>query len=134
MAVAASCCLLRGHDGLGAGVDLLLGGADVLAQGLGGRGHAGVGGFQPFGEDRILLVSVGDLLVGGGEAALQGVAPDQRADAEQKGDGNHCDECSRGGPLGYDHWFGIAHEFLPLVTGNACPACTCGRVPDCGKP
>ena len=110
--------LLRRKDDLGAGVDLLLGGADVLAEGIGGGAQAGIGGVEAIGQVNVLLVGCGKTLVGCGDAVLQAVAPTQRAYAQQSCNDDRCDECPRGGPLGYDDWFCIAHELLPLAVAS----------------
>ena len=110
--------LLCRKNHLGAGVDLLLGGADVLAEGIGGGAQAGVGGVEAVGQVNVLLVGCGKTLLGCGDAVLQAVTPTQRAYAQQSCNDDRCDECSRGGPLGYDDWFCIAHELLPLAVAS----------------
>ena len=109
--------LLRGHDDLGARLDLLLGGADVLAERLGGGAEAGVGGIELVGEVGVLLVGCGELLLGRGEVVLQAVAPGQCADPDHHCYQDRCDECSRGGPLGY-HWFRVTHVFSFVLRGR----------------
>ena len=98
--------LLRRDDDRSSRVNLLLGGTDVLAEGIGGGAQTGVGGVQAVCEIHVLLVGGGgETLLGCGDAVLQGVAPTQRANPYQKGNDDRCDECSRGGSLGYHYWF-----------------------------
>ena len=107
--------LLRSHDALGAGVDLLLGSADVLAEGLGGGAQPGLGSLELIGEVGVGLVGGGELLIGRGNMVLQAVAPNQPADTNYDGNyggnGDCCNKCYRGGSLGYYHWFCFAHVF-----------------------
>jgi hypothetical protein len=96
---------LRRDDDRSSGVNLLLGRADVLAEGIGSGAQAGVGGVEAVGELRVLLVGVGKFLFGCRDMVLQADAPTQGAYAQQNCNDNRCDECSRGGPLGYHDWF-----------------------------